>query len=307
MAIVSKEIIADASARDSGTGPELSRGFHVTGLTGDESGRLIDALNQPKIPKLGSVHPKLGTLFAVERSATMADANQARVIVTYRVPKADAGEPTSEGGDLGKGAPGVSTKDKGTISVGASNSTREVFRDVTGKLMTVGTIIEVDKKVTDPKTGTETTVSVKEADIQLRSAQIIEPNVILSVSRVESGSPDQKAREFVGTINSKPLGGKIKASGLGVKGADPPGTWLCTRITGTSNDGGSTYNVQYEFQYQPNGWHFLASYINKKTGQPLFVGLTDAGLTGEENISYAVYESKDFHKLGITFVGAIAT
>lgn len=297
---VTEDIIEEATVRDSGDGPEITRGFHVTGLFGPVADRIVKALNDPKVPKLGSVHPTVGTLFVVERGATMVDQNQARVIITYRVPKVDAGEPKAEGGDIGKGAPGTTKKDKGTISVGATSSTREVFTDVTGKLMTVGHIIEKEIKVTDPKTGVESKVKTKVPDIQVRSANIVEPNVVLTVSRIETGSPDQKAREFVGTVNEKPLGGALKASKLGVKGADPPGTWLCTRITGDTQDGGLTYSVQYEFQYNPNGWFFVAQYIDKKTGQPPFLDLT-----GEETIAYDVYERKDFSALGIDFVGTV--
>lgn len=294
MAVI-KELIESAGANDSGEGVTVTRGFHVTGLTGNVESRAVDALLQPGIPKLGAPHPAIGFVYVLNRTVKMVEPTQARIEVEYGIPKAASGDvPPGAGGGVDGTAPGINEdSDQGTISVGSSTTTQTTFRDRLGKLMTVGHIVEVEKKVTDPVTGIVSKQTVKEPDVQLREAELISPQTILRVSRVESGSPDIKSRKFVGTVNSRSLG--LKKSG---RGNDGPRTWLCTRIDGTSNDGGETYNVTYEFQYNPFEWGFSAEWIDPKTGQPAF---TD--LTGEESKFYQIYPEKDFYELGIRFEG----
>jgi hypothetical protein len=283
MTVVVKELLSAANASDSGTDVSIQRGFQVTELAGDPAGRAPAAMDHP------------GFVYALNRNVKMTGQTQAIVTVNYGVPKTDRGDAgPGSGGGLDGTEPGIDEEaDPGTISVGSSSQTIKVFKDRKGKLLTVGHIVEVEKKVADPKTGIVSKVKVKEPDIQLREAEITIPQTVLRVSRIESGSPDIKSRKYVGTVNSKALG--ISKSG---RGKDGPRTWLCTRIDGTSNDGGKTYNVTYEFQYDHLEWGFVATWIDKKTGQPAF---TD--LTGEESIFYETYDEEDFNDLGILFEG----
>jgi len=102
------------------------------------------------------------------------------------------------------------------------------------------------------------------------------PQVTVRYSRLELSSPGSKARQYVGKINSEE-----------VFGSDA-GTWMCTAITGRSNDGGETYEVTYDFQYNPEGWQPVVTYIDPTTGRPH----PDA-----ESVTAQIYESIDFANL----------
>lgn len=71
-----------------------------------------------------------------------------------------------------------------------------------------------------------------------------------------------KSMLYTGKTNIEP----IDASGTG-QWADPH-TWLCTRLGAVSDDGGLTFNVTYEFTFNPDKWRATAVYIDPKTGQP---------------------------------------
>lgn len=68
------------------------------------------------------------------------------------------------------------------------------------------------------------------------------------------------AQSWNGTINSNVWGG------------DPPGTWLCTSVTGKLLDGSNPnrgkYKVDFTFQYDPRGHNPFVVYIDSTTGRP---------------------------------------
>lgn len=65
--------------------------------------------------------------------------------------------------------------------------------------------------------------------------------VVVRYDRPELGSPGGKALTHAGRLNSDNL----------IFGVDGPRTWLCSEISGTSSDGGVTYNSAYEFIRSP--------------------------------------------------------
>ena len=122
---------------------------------------------------------------------------------------------------------------------------------------------------------------------QVRTVSIQRPQAVIRVQRVESGSPSLKARQFVGTVNSRSIG---KSS------VDGPSFWLCTRIDGVSNDGGVLYNVTYEFQHNREKWLGSVEWIDPETGLP--ISKSDQN-TGFETLRYEIYPAEDFGQLGI--------
>lgn len=107
------------------------------------------------------------------------------------------------------------------------------------------------------------------------------PSTTITYTRRELGSPGTFASIYVGAVNS-----------LGVFG-DGPGTWLCTGIPGTSNDGGVTYVVTYNFQRSPKigrkpgtsesfdtaqPWDPLIIQIDKETGDFVKNAVMDEGM-----------------------------
>lgn len=280
-----KRLVEEASAKETSEGVEITEVFFVDEISGDPEKKFRLALTAPGIPRLGTPHPDFGDIIVVEVSPRFKGPTQAHVTIQYRRPSIDKGDPAP--GGIG------AVLDLGTISVGATTSERETTEDINGRPLQVSHIVQVD----DGLGGTE-----DDLQTQIRTAQVSTPQVVLRISRLEAGSPDAKARQYVGTTNAKPVG------------KDPPRSWLCTRIEGSSNDGGKTYSVNYEFQYnvvtfteagrvKRNGaWGFLARFIDKETGFPI---LTEDLNTGKETLFYLVYEEEDFSALDIAFEGII--
>ncbi len=74
---------------------------------------------------------------------------------------------------------------------------------------------------------------------------VFEPHTTIRYSRREEGSPGKKSLEYTGSVNS------------GTWSLDKdcaPRTWMCMGIAGSSRDGGKTYDVVYEFEYDPFTW-----------------------------------------------------
>ena len=113
---------------------------------------------------------------------------------------------------------------------------------------------------------------------------------------MQKGSPDQTARLFVGKVNSVHLG------------SDPPLSWMCTRIDGVSSDGGETYRVTFEFQYNSRLWMFTGEWIDPDTGLPVPKNKynTDENAPLEKRF-FEVYDQIDFHVLGLDFSKALGT
>ncbi len=272
-----KFLLEDSGATKSGEGFEITEAYMVEGIGGNPQDKTFIALTAPDVPQLGDPHQGGSTAFlsCVNQAVSFKGPTQAKVVCSFRVPRVDSGEPPA--GDTGAIDAVV---DLGTISVGATASTRESFEDIKGARMVVSHFVEKDDGL-----GGTTTELVE----QVRSASIVEPQTVLRVTRLEIGSPDVKAREFVGTVNNKPMG-KL----------DRAGVWLCTRIDGTSNDGGETYSVTYEFQRNRLPWGFIARFIDADTGLPI---LAQDLNTGDEDRFYETYVKADFSQLGIKFEG----
>jgi hypothetical protein len=116
----------------------------------------------------------------------------------------------------------------------------------------------------------------EDAPTQIARVTRLAPQVTVRYSRLETSSPGSKARTFVGRINSTEVFGSEE------------GTWMCTAITGRSHDGGETYEVSYDFQYNPDGWQPAVVYLDPATGRPH----PDA-----EPVVASIYEAVDFTDL----------
>jgi hypothetical protein len=295
--VIVKELLQGSSISESSTGTTITRTFHVSGITGTPTKKALIALKRREIPALGTPHPEISFMFAQSRDVKMTDVGQAQIAVQYGVPDISSITSGSGGGVSGSNPVTSKKSDPGQISIGATAGTKTSFEDVKGNLMVVASIAEVEKKVTNPKTGKVTKTKVLERVEQIKEAEYALPATVLRVTRQEAGSPEAKARRFVGTINNAPLG----VSGSG-RDKDLKNTWLCTRIDGTSSDGGQTYSVTYEFHHRIATWSFKAEWIDPKTKQPQ---RDPKRITGDEVKFYRVYDEDDFSLLGIKFEGKV--
>jgi len=154
-------------------------------------------------------------------------------------------------------------------------------------------VIQVGSSVVQTTTETDAdgnriTVSYSASgdDVDLKTqgsrVSVLVPQTTLRFTRTEDASPLAKARTCVGTINKTEVFDSAS------------GTWLCTAIAGRSLDGGATYEVTYEFQYNGRGWQPTVSYIDPQTNRPP-PELTD-GL-GAKTVN--VYLETEFKELGL--------
>lgn len=94
------------------------------------------------------------------------------------------------------------------------------------------------------------------ADSIVVNATVLRPQVRWNKFKIETASPENKAADYVGSVNLSTWRGK------------PARTWMCTEIMGESFDEEETFEVQYEFQYNPNTWDDVISYIREDGKTP---------------------------------------
>lgn len=128
------------------------------------------------------------------------------------------------------------------------------------------------------------------------------PQTVVRFTRREIFNPLSKAIANVGKINSGGfLGSKAK-------------TWLCTNLSGTTNNGGQSYLVTYEFQLSLRkdsegkliGWDTTVAFIDEKTGKPVVQDKGAKNPIHEEEITEGdglatveVYETINFNSLNL--------
>jgi hypothetical protein len=125
-------------------------------------------------------------------------------------------------------------------------------------------------------------------DEKVAEIQKLVPCTVIQVSQIEKANPAPKAAKYTGLINS----GSWKGF--------PARTVLCTRIEGTSNDGEETFETNYEFQVNLEGWDVKVYYVND-SNEPLTKDEVIQSINnGAEPIkSYTVYQKIDFNGLGL--------
>ncbi len=139
-----------------------------------------------------------------------------------------------------------------------------------------GTVMEVFKPgSTAPRTLEE---------VQGGVVPIMVPKSTIVYRRRELGSPGEKSKEYVG----KTCAGPWSLDDATIS------QWLCTGITGTSIDGGKTYDVTYTFEFDENQWFVRVYWIDPDTGKPRS-DATEGDGWGE----FDIYENIDFNGLNL--------
>ena len=265
MATVIQDLV-ESSSFEIAKAWKYTRVFHVSGLTGNASGRLHSAVLSSEIPVQGDPHPDIAGIYARTLTVTPESPTSARVTVTYE-PYDPAVQPPNDAA-------------KPTIEVGATISAVETNMDINGELIKLSYTQSKENPDTHQMEDTKVNCGGK--------VNVQRPQPVVRMSRRESASPYQKALEYVGKKNS----GSFMGAG--------PGYWLCTKIVGRSNDGGKTYDVEYEFQYSADTWDPTVVAIDKDTGEPPVDANGDTVLvedTGYKRI--VVYEEISFGGLNL--------
>lgn len=254
---------------DVGEVSEDSRGYRaqrkaiVSGIQGSGSARLYRALTASvviassgeRMPRYGDPHPAVPGIICIGRTARMTnDKGHCEVYLDYGVPDVLTSDPSDT-------APPQ-------IEVGATVQEVETALDVNGATMKVGYFVD------------DGTALILEEQTGTVRKQI--PSVYFRFRRREPNSPGDKAKQYVGTMNSV------------VVFNDPPKFWLCTGITGTSSDFGASYDVTYEFLRNEDTWDAVVAYVDPSTGRiPADVTVTN-GLK-----RFVVYRTTNFYDLNI--------
>jgi hypothetical protein len=152
------------------------------------------------------------------------------------------------------------------ITVGSSVQPKDINLDINGDLMVVEYTPEGEATAIE-QTGT---------------VSVMLPQTIYRYSRLEPSDPSSKSVTYTGKVNSTSFKGGAA------------GTWLCTRIEGTSTDGGESFQVEYEFQYNQDGWAAVVCYIDPETGAPPGDLVDNTGIR-----AFEVYAEIDFSGLSL--------
>lgn len=262
--VVASDLIEHNRVSLSASGLEAIKGFYVTTTAGETP---FQILQDASTPDYGDAHPDTGgsgefpPIYAVEfdLSPIERQSGQYLLIVTYRDP------------DPAERAPSTSADDA---------------------IMTIGsTVVPVRTnydKNGDPIIVTLSTLPAAEQD-QIAEVETQIPVMTLTYRRRESAHPATKTKANVGYVNSVALG----------SGFFPVRTLLCTGIHGETQDGGTTYLVTYEFQYNPDTWDATSVYIDPNTDRPhVEVSLSSPvdGVSVDE-----VLPTVDFSSLNLNF------
>ncbi len=267
MTIVVKEDLTQGATLTMtlGVGKTTSRTFIVSGLEGDRHQILDMALLAPGIPRTGDLHPSIDVIKVKTLGVVPAEGSSNIAIVTANYETIPSNLSTQGDGD----APDQ-------INVGGtvqSTTTNKYWKNGNKR---EDMIIKYEYKKGKNKDGRDP----KRKQIGEVSIEI--PSIVASLSRTEDKHPLAKAQKYLGKINSTQFMG----------GA--PGNWICTQLNGTSADGGETYQVNYEFQYNPDSWNPLVAFIETETGR---IPPDANEKNGMEK--FQIYKSIDFRRLNL--------
>jgi hypothetical protein len=234
-------------------------------VPGAGDAKLYNAITDASIPVWGEAHPCIPNLYAYEWSADPIAGSPTEVIVTVTY--------------YPQGALGFTAVDTEApqIEIGSAIQQMETDVDVNGA------VIEVtygDATAADPP-------PVIHLESQRIRVPVGRPHSTLIFNRLESVNPIAKSREYAGRAN---------ATGWTIDPTAAARTWRCNSITGSSRDGGITFNVRYEFEFRDNpptfNWDELAAFTKDGNIPP--------GATGT-NARYAaqVCEEKNFNLLAL--------
>lgn len=212
MPTVVKDLIEGASLSGDKDGLDTTRTFLVEDQEGVETAKLWLAAGHADIPRIGQAHPSIpGARCTKLQVAPVNSSSNKKFLVTANyTTKTDQNE-----------------QDKPQMSIGTTTSSSETEFDIEGELIQVSHDLLLD--------GDRSSGKIRK-DVQFPTVEVQVPSTVARFSRKDRNHPLQTALKYTATVN--------RTTFLGM----PPGSWLCTRIEGTSEDRGVTWDSSYEFQ-----------------------------------------------------------
>lgn len=266
---ITLDLIDSGEISETEDGYEETRVAMITGITGPGHKLKYNALQHPGLPLFGDPHPSIPGIVCVRRVAELVGGNdKAKVTLTYAIPKPSQQQTPPQ-------QPGAPSGNTGVIRVGSSTQSTTTQKDVFGTPILV--------KHTFPKNYPDESFAGKVDYPQGADVDVAIPNMVVTETRLESASPFFKAQRFVGRVNNRSVFG------------GQPRTYLCTRIEGVTNDRGLTFEVSYEFQFNPATWDATVVFRDPATGRPVENPIQGKGLQ-----TFRVYPEDDFNLLGLS-------
>lgn len=204
---------------------------------------LQNVIDSDMVPARGEDHPSGYQMQADEITCDAISSNQVVVTVKYKNLSAVEAEPSDTQPAL--------------MTFGSTAQSQQTSSDYTNQpLVTLyqskdsngfisGSPGSYTIQSTDDGSDISDPSNVATGDIQV-------PNTIIRFSRREPNPPGVKAKTYMTMTNATACswGGVVY----------PTGTLLCTRIEGNTNDGGTSYIVEYEFQFNEDAWTLFSYY-----------------------------------------------
>lgn len=207
---------------------------------------LPTALSATGVPGIGDTYPGIWNVVVSDVSAELAAGSNTTAVVTVKWTTLDFGDD-----------PGPDPEDptpQPAIDVGSTVQSGTTKFDALGGPLTVSQEYDVYlDDVRDPgNTAVQRFTEWKEVEMQrpMHAVRFTQRRTVSPGIDVDGQAGN--ATDYVGHVNSDSVFG------------DQPGMWLCTRLDGTSDDGGETYQVNYEFQRAP------VVHPQSAAGEPLF-------------------------------------
>lgn len=237
------EVIADVidgtSLTETKDGVEANRIFIVSGLQGNQSQKLFNALTAPGIPQIGDFHPFIPDVQVIDKNVEAIGTEKVMVDINYRIPSADEAS-------LNLGEPY-------DVQIGSTAQTVVTQKDRLGnQLLLTHTFESTDSNGNLVET---TQTIVGEAEIQI-------PFVTVSWKTRVDNSGLEDAKCCVGRVNATPLFG------------DPARFWLFQGLDSFTEDNGLTFILTFQLQRNPDTWNTELAFIDPNTNAPA-EGLVD--------------------------------
>ena len=278
MSIVTIDYVDNHDGSKTRDGYQFTRKAIVEDLSSDSGDsdevRLYDAINNSGLPNIGDPHPAIATCTLNKIEAVAIEPNYIELKLIYSTKRLSL-DPDVD--------------DPASISMDSSLVSTETSKDKDGENLVKMRYLHYqgDIKPDNPEeifasdTYTPWVLPVVPKLIPSR-IYMVRKKVAVSVSALETIN-----HTYQGTVNS------VTWRGYGAR------KWLCLGISWYSEDGGLTYIITYQFQYNPNNYDVDVFWREPTTGKVPF-DATDIAVQPDAGKTYTIYEETDFNNLNLS-------